>query len=120
MRAWSRLTQRRPRGQFRVGLGPRQVGWEMEGAPPNLSTESSTEEVAAWTRAQTIDGAAEVAEKFLAEEVDGEVLAAYVESGSFALLKADMGLSTGKASKWFKVMKVGLAAHVGQEGGFRN
>ena len=76
MRAWSRLTQRRPRGQFRVGLGPRQVGWEMEGAPPNLSTESSTEEVAAWTRAQTIDGAAEVAEKFLAEEVDGEVLAA--------------------------------------------
>ena len=33
-----------------------------------------------------------------------------VESGSFALLKADMGLSTGKASKWFKAMTAGLAA----------
>jgi hypothetical protein len=106
MRAWSRLTQRRPRGQFRVGLGPRQVGWEMEGAPPSLSTESSTEEVAAWTRAQTIDGAAEVAEKFLAEEVDGEVLAAcetdpiFIDVASPLLLPAaSLSLTAGRAHR---------------------
>ncbi len=32
-------------------------------------------------------------------------VAADVDTGTFALLKSDMGLSTGKASKWFKAME---------------
>ncbi len=38
--------------------------------------EWSVEEVVAWAREQTIDGAAEIAEKFRSEEVDGDALLA--------------------------------------------
>ena len=64
--------------------------------------EWSVADVVRWACAQSVDSAEAVAAKFEGEEVDGSVLAVFLDSGDFSLLKKDIGLSTGSAARWFR------------------
>ena len=61
--------------------------------------EWSVADVVRWASAQSVDSAEAVAAKFEGEEVDGSVLAVFLDSGDFSLLKKDIGLSTGSAAR---------------------